>query len=154
MMPELRRLPGRSAAPTKEGFHELVKVAVQDRSHIAGLVVGAKVLYELERRQHVAADLRAPSDLSLGAGHDRKLGYPFFARPLSEARSEDLHRPGLVLVLGTLVLAGDHETGRQVGDPHRRVGDVDMLAARAGAAEGVDAQVLLVDGHLAAQVLE
>ena len=65
MMPELRRLSGRSAAPTKERFHELVEVAVQDRSHIAGLVIGAKVLYELERRQHVAADLRAPADLSL-----------------------------------------------------------------------------------------
>src|SRR5271168_4848123 len=103
MMPELRRLPGRSAAPTQEGFHELVKVAVQDRSHIACLVIGAKVLYELERRQHVAADLRAPADLSLGAGHYRKLGYPFFPCPLSQTRSEDLHRAGLVLVLRTLV---------------------------------------------------
>jgi hypothetical protein len=48
-------------------------------------------------------------------------------------------------VLAALVLAGDHDAGRQVGDAHRRLGLVDVLAAGAGGAVGVDAQVLVVD---------
>jgi hypothetical protein len=51
-------------------------------------------------------------------------------------------------VLGPLVLAGDDDPGRQVGDPNRRVGDVDVLAAGALGAIGVDPQVLGVDLRL------
>ena len=51
----------------------------------------------------------------------------------------------LVLELALLVLAADHDAGRHVGDPHRRVGGVDALTAGTAAAEDVDAQVVLVD---------
>ena len=50
-----------------------------------------------------------------------------------------------VLVLRALVLAFDHDAGRQVGDAHGRIGLVDVLAAGAGGAVGVDAQVRRVD---------
>ena len=58
---------------------------------------------------------------------------------------QDAHRLLLVLQLALLVLAADHDAGRQVGDPDRRVGGVHALAAGAAAAEDVDAQVVLVD---------
>ena len=43
------------------------------------------------------------------------------------------------------LLARDHDSGRLVGDADRRVGLVDVLASRSRSAEGVDAQVGLVD---------
>src|SRR3546814_11862355 len=64
---------------------------------------------------------------------------------LVEARAQHLHRLGAVLVLRLLVLALHHDTGRQVGDPHRRVGGVDVLATGALRAVGVDPQILVVD---------
>ena len=51
----------------------------------------------------------------------------------------------LVLQLALLVLAGDDDAGRQVGDADRGVGGVDALAAGAGGAVDVDAQVVGVD---------
>ena len=59
--------------------------------------------------------------------------------------AQDPHRLLLVLQLGLLVLAGHHDAGGQVGDPHRGVGGVDALAAGPGRAEDVDPQVVLVD---------
>ena len=50
-----------------------------------------------------------------------------------------------VLVLRAVVLALDHDAGRQVRDAHRRFGLVDVLAAGAAGAERVDAQVGRVD---------
>ena len=44
--------------------------------------------------------------------------------------------------------------GRQVGEAHGRVRLVDVLAAGARRAVGVDAEVLLVDLHLGRDVLE
>jgi len=48
-------------------------------------------------------------------------------------------------VLRPLVLAGDDDSGRDVGDANRGIGDVDVLAARAARPIGVDPQVLLLD---------
>src|SRR3546814_16215900 len=45
----------------------------------------------------------------------------------------------------TLFRSLHHDTGRQVGDPHRRVGGVDVLATGALRAVGVDPQILVVD---------
>ncbi len=54
---------------------------------------------------------------------------------------------GAVLVLGTLFLTLDDDPGRQVSDADRRVGLVDVLAAGARGAVGVDAQVGRIDFH-------
>src|SRR5262249_19905690 len=64
------------------------------------------------------------------------------------------HRHRLVLGLRALVLALDDDAGGDVGDPHRRVGLVDVLTAGAGGAVGVDAQVGVVDLDLDAVVDE
>jgi len=51
-------------------------------------------------------------------------------------------------VLAPLALAGDHDTGRLMGDPDRRIGGVDVLAAGTAGTIGIDPQVGLVDLHL------
>ncbi len=57
-------------------------------------------------------------------------------------------------MLRALVLARHHQTCGQVGDSNGGIGHVDVLAAGAGAAVGVDTQVFLVDFYFAAGVLE
>ncbi len=52
---------------------------------------------------------------------------------------------GAILDLRFFVLAGDHQAGGQVGDAHGRIGGVDALAAGAGGAEGIDADILGFD---------
>ena len=52
---------------------------------------------------------------------------------------------GAVLVLRAVVLARDDDSGRNVGDPNRTVGGVDVLTARARRAIGIDAQIGFVD---------
>ena len=51
----------------------------------------------------------------------------------------------LVAVLAATVLALGHDAGGQVGDTHRRVGLVDVLASGTAGAVGVNAQVGRVD---------
>ena len=62
-----------------------------------------------------------------------------------QARLEQRHGARAVLVLRTLVLAFHHDAARQVRDAHRGIGLVDVLAARARGAVGVDAQLGRVD---------
>ena len=69
-----------------------------------------------------------------------------------EARAQNAHRLLAVLVLRALVLAGDHDPGRDVRDAHGRVGRVDVLAALAAGAIGVDADVVRLDIDLDALV--
>ena len=70
---------------------------------------------------------------------------PLLQLELVEPRAQ--HGVGLraVAVLRAVGLAGDDDAGRQVGQPDRAVGLVDVLAAGAGGAVGVDAQVLVQD---------
>ena len=62
-----------------------------------------------------------------------------------QARLQQRHGARAVLVLGALVLAFHHDAARQVRDAHGRVGLVDVLAAGAGGAVGVDAQIRRID---------
>ena len=99
--------------------------------HVADLVLGAEVLHHLVRGQHVGADLAPPGDVALLARERLELASPLLARLLGQLGREDLHGAGLVLVLAALVLTGHDGSGGQMGDPHGRVGDVDVLASRA-----------------------
>src|SRR4029434_9957716 len=67
---------------------------------------------------------------------------------LEQARLEHTHGLRPVLDLRALVLAGHHEPGGDVGDAHGRVGRVDTLAAGAGRAIDVHADVPLVNLHI------
>ena len=97
-------------------------------------------------REVVGADLGAAV-----AGRDLRLALRRVLRLLLlqlgvvEARAQHLHRLRAVLDLRALVLAGDDEAGRQVGDAHGGVGGVDALPAGAAGAVDVDAEVLLLD---------
>ena len=59
--------------------------------------------------------------------------------------AQDAHTFLAILDLGFFVLAADHCVGGNVGDAHGRVGCVDGLAARAGRAKRIDAQVFGFD---------
>ena len=69
-----------------------------------------------------------------------------------DARGEHAERLLAVLVLRARVLAFHHDAGGQVRDADRRVGLVDVLAAGAGGAEGVDAQLGRIEHHLVDRV--
>src|SRR4029077_18182377 len=109
--------------PAQPGFDELVDLAVlQHRLHVALLDAGPDVLHERVRLQVVVADLGA----ELGRQHlalevvDLLGGQHLLA--FEEAGTQHLHGDLPVLDLRALVLAGDHDAGRQVGDPDGRLG--------------------------------
>src|SRR5690606_10814034 len=104
-------------------------------------VVGYATLWKVVRADALGAV--AGADLELARLRLRGL-LPFpFGR--EQARFQKRHRPRAVLVLRALVLAFDHDAARQVRDAHGRVRLVHVLSACAGGAEGVDAQVGVVD---------
>jgi len=116
--------------------------------HITRLVSGAVVLDQTVGLKDVGADLVAPGVLpeALLLGRLRLL--PFADRLVVESGAQHLHGAVPVAVLGTLVLTGDHDSGGDVGDPHRRIGHVHVLAALAAGPEGVDTQIALLDFDL------
>ena len=81
----------------------------------------------------------AAADQGFAFGGFFGLGFAFLR--VVQAGGEDFHRLRFVGVLAAAVLAFDHHAGGQVGDTDGGVGFVDVLAAGAGCAEGVDAQV-------------
>src|SRR4029077_1097182 len=107
----------------------------------ADAMVGDPVLLVVVR-----ADLVGPATaLRLAAAGRRQLLLLALALDLVEATAQDAHRLVLVLQLTLLVLAGDDETGRVVGDAHRGVGGVEGLPARGAGAVDVDGEVVGVD---------
>ena len=95
--------------------------------------------------QHVAPDLVAPAGLDVLALELADLRLLLLERPLEQPGLEDLDRHLLVLGLAPLVLALGDDAGRQVGQADRRVGLVDVLAAGALRAEGVDPDLVPVE---------
>ncbi len=95
--------------------------------------------------EEVAADLRSPGDFFDLAALLREPFGAFALFELEQLRAQELHRRRLVLGLRSLVLALDDDPAREVGDPHRRVGLVDVLATRSRGAVGVDPQLGVVD---------
>src|SRR5579859_7395249 len=132
--------------PAQPGLDEDVDVAILEHGlHVADLDAGPHVLDQRVGLQGVVADLGA----ELGRQHlafqvvDLLRGQHLLA--LEEAGPEHLHGDLAVLDLGALVLAGDDDAARDVRDPDRRLGLVDVLAAGAAGAVGVDPDVVGVD---------
>jgi hypothetical protein len=131
-----RGLPARRNASMKA-----FEVAVHHGLHVAGLLAGAEVLHHLVGLENVGANLAAKADLALLAVVLLHLGALLVQLQFVEAGLEHAHGRGAVLDLRALVLAGDDEAARDVGDAHGRVGRVDALAARTAGAVDVDADV-------------
>ena len=98
--------------------------------------------------QRVRADLAPERDVALLARERVEFQLALLALPFREPCREDLHRARLVLRLRALVLHRHHDTGGQVRDADRRVGDVDVLAARTRRPVRVDPQVAGIDLRL------
>ena len=131
------------------GVHEAVEVAVEHAVGVADLEVGAVVLDHRVRVQDVGADLRAEVDVLRLAALARDLLLAPALLGLDQLRAQHRHRGRAVRGLRALVLALDDDAARLVRDPDRGVGLVDVLAAGAGGAVGVDLQVVVVDLELA-----
>src|SRR5882757_9322049 len=62
-----------------------------------------------------------------------------------DAGAQDVHRRGAVLMLRAAVLHHHHDAGRNVGDPDCGFGLVDVLAAGALRAHGLDPEIIALD---------
>ncbi|MNX81261.1 hypothetical protein D3C86_1129440 [compost metagenome] len=90
----------------------------------------------------------APAHVGLAGFELVGLGLALAHLMLVQARLQHRHGLGTVAVLRTVVLALHDDAGGDVGNPHRRIGLVDVLPARARGAVGIHAQVGRVDFHL------
>src|SRR6185437_2129951 len=132
-------------AQTQKSSNEHVEIPVQYAIHIAGFDAGAQVFDHAIGLQDIRANLGAEVNLELGVFNffsDRAL---LFELVFVEARTQHLHRLLTVLVLRALILAGDDDVGGKMRHADGRIGGVDVLAALAAGAIGVDAQILRLD---------
>src|SRR5215212_10644695 len=121
---------------------EPVEVAVEDALRISDLETGAGVLHELVGVQGVGADrLAAEACVGSAAAFLRQQRLAFLLGPLNEACLQDAQCRLLVRRLRTLVLTLDDDSGREVREPHGRVGLVHVLAARPLRAVGVHLEI-------------
>src|SRR5436190_23142816 len=95
-------------------------------------VVGQSILRKVVRADFLAA-IAGPD---LGSAGRFDLLIPLRLLDVVEARAEHRHRLIPILELGTLVLAGDDHSGRDVGDPNRGAILLDVLTA--GARRAID----------------
>ena len=75
----------------------------------------------------------------------RALGVGPLTLGLKDARAQQRHRLGAVLVLRALRLNGDDDARRQMSDANGGFGLVDVLSARALGAHGVDLEIAVLD---------
>src|SRR5215218_9279824 len=122
-----------------------VEVAVEHAIHVRRLLARTVVLYELVGVEYVRPDLRAPLDLGLLPALRCDLLLPLLAFELEEPRTQHAHGHLAVLVLAALVLALGYDARREVRDPDRRVGLVDVLAAGSRGPVGIHLEVFLLD---------
>src|SRR6266567_1040191 len=123
---------------------EIIEVAVEHRLRAPHLVVRAQVL-DPRLVEHVRADLVPPADVGFRIFELLLLGLALADLELVELGLEHGHRFGAIAVLRAIVLALHDDVGRQMGDAHRGIGLVDVLAAGARRAEGVDAKFRRID---------
>ena len=136
---------GAAALGQKKTAEKGLEVSVEHLVHVAYFHFGAVVLGHAVGLQDVRADLRAEVDVELGVFELLGFGALLFELVFVEARAQHLHRLLAVLVLRALVLALHHDAGGNVRHAHGGVGGVDVLAALAAGAVGVDAEVFELD---------
>lgn len=128
-----------------QGFDDQVELAFEDVGEGVEGEVDAMV-GEAALRVVVGADaFRAVARADQGFALRRLRALRFLPFGVKEARGKQAHGFGAVFVLRAFFLAFDDGAGGQVGDADGGVGFVDVLAACAARAVGVDAQVCGVD---------
>ena len=131
-----------------QGADQLARVAVHDVVELVERQIDA-VIGDAALRKIIGADaLGAVARADLELARLRLRTRLFLALVREQPRLQERQRARAILVLRALVLAFDHDAGGQMGDANRRVGLVDVLAAGAGGAIGIDAQIrrIQVDG--------
>ncbi len=127
------------------GFYEGVDFAVEDGLHIAGLEIGAMVLYHLVRLKHVTANLTAPGNLALVAIKLRNLGVALLLLAHKKAGLQDLNSLCAVLVLAPLVLALYDDAGGDMRDTDGGADLVYVLTAGTAGTIKIDFQIVVFD---------
>ena len=105
------------------------------------------VFYHGIGHEHIGADLAAPGDLLLFAFDIGDLLQVFPLFDLHQFGHQHFHGHFAVLVLAALHLAGNHNAGGDVDQPHRRGGLIDLLAAGAAGPVHFHFDVLRGDLH-------
>src|SRR5690606_21057365 len=95
--------------------------------------------------QYIGSNLMTPAYIGFGVFHFLLLGHAVAHFQFVQPRFQHLHGFGPVTVLGAIVLALHHNTGRNVRQAHGRVGLVNVLATGSAGAVGVYTQVGRVD---------
>ena len=131
----------------KGRFHETVEITVQHIARRGRFRARAQVFHKLIGLQHIGPDLVAPADIGLAVKGGVGGVFALLHFQIIEPRAQRLHGVGAVLVLG-FFRGRHHNARREVRDAHRRVGRVDVLAARARRPVGVDADVLVLNVDL------
>ena len=128
-----------------ESLDDIFDIAVHSGGDVATVVVDT-VIGNAVLREVVGADFLAAVPCSderfAGIGG---VGAVLGNLALEEAATENGHGLDAVLLLGTLVLHSNHNTGREVGDADSGVGRIDALAAVATGAIDIDAKILGVN---------
>ena len=97
--------------------------------------------------QDIRTNLAAEVNLRTFAALFGEFCLALFAIPFMEPRTQQLHRNLAVFVLRTFILALHDNPGRFVRNPHGRIGDVDVLSARAARPVAIDAKLFGLDVH-------
>src|SRR5690348_12976470 len=92
--------------------------------------------------EHIGANLAAPADFFLLAANLSQLLLFFFNLALIELGTKHIHRMLAVLNLRTLCLTGGDDSSRNMCNPNRRLGFVNMLTARTAGTIRINPEVL------------
>jgi hypothetical protein len=104
------------------------------------------VIADATLREIVGADAFGPvarADLAAARGGARRI--KLLALMVVQPGAQHGHRLGAIAVLRAVLLHHHHDASRQVGQADRGFGLVDVLAAGAAGAQGVDPEVAVVD---------
>src|ERR1700722_1631530 len=127
------------------GTDERVDVDIHDPVDVSGAELGAVVLDHAVRLHDVGANLAAEGDVQLGFVELVGVGLALLYLEIVESGAQHFHGHFAVFALAALGLAADDDVGGDVGYADGGFDLVDVLAAFATGAEGVDAQVFRTD---------
>ena len=123
----------------------IINIAIHDcgdiTARVMDAVVGDAVLREVVGANFFAAVAGANEGFAGIRGSGHLFGFFLF----EETGAEDGHGFDAVLLLGALILHGNHNTGGEVSDANGGIGGIDALAAVATGAVNINAKVFGID---------